>query len=137
MTLRNQSNRRSFQRANATNVEQGKVKYAREERDQNITVEVWGRWKNRVAFNNAPLDSGKPPHPKTRTVGGNSGLLGSIGDLPRNDGVSDHLGQPHDLHVQSVVLIDLPKLVPALVTGGHHRRSRSSGATWKSSRGNL
>ncbi len=39
--------------------------------------------------------------------------------LLRNDGVRHQLGQPHDIDIQFVVLVQLSELVLAVVTGSH------------------
>jgi len=46
--------------------------------------------------------------------------IGFHGRLPRNDGIGHQLGKPHDIHVQSVVFVQLSKLVSAIVAGSHH-----------------
>ncbi len=65
----------------------------------------------------SPFRCGNLPRPKAQVVGDNPGLLGPDEGFLRNDGVDHQLGQPHDVHVQFVVFIQLPELVSAVVAG--------------------
>ena len=70
-------------------------------------------------WGNSPLRPGNLPHLKARAMGDDPGLLGPNEGFLRNDGVDHQLGQPHDIDVQFVVFVQLPELVPAVVTGSH------------------
>ncbi len=56
-------------------------------------------------------------HFKARTTGDDPGLLSFGEGFLRDDGVGHQLGQPHDIHIQFVVFVQLPELVSAVVAG--------------------